>query len=114
MNPAAGLAVFSKPSFCRKLSAHDVPSFAYREISVMPGANFRGFVSGCRADCEQGFGGVQGVWQRSSIFDPISNWFRLEPFKDTAVPKTSGENVANPPWPNRRSYRSLQPPATDG
>lgn len=106
--------VFSKPCFCRKLSAHDVLSSAYREISAVLRANFRGFVSGCQADYEQGLGGVQGVWQRSGIFNPISKWFRLEPFKDTAVPKNSGENVANTLWLNCRSYGSLQPPATDG
>lgn len=96
------------PASAESLSAHDVPS------STVLGANFRGFVSGCRADCEQGLRGVQGVWQRSGIFNPVTNWFRLEPFKDTAVPETSGENVANPLWPNRRNYGWLQPPATEG
>lgn len=58
MNPMAGLVVFSKPSFCRKLSAHDVPSSAYRDISAVLGANFKCFV-GCRADCKEGLRGVQ-------------------------------------------------------
>lgn len=58
--------------------------------------------------------GVQLICQRSDIFNPIFNWFRLEPLKDTAVPKTSEEIVAKPAWPNRRSYGSLQAPATDG
>lgn len=43
---------------------------------------------------------------------PIFNWFRLEPLKGPAVPKISEENVAKPSWPNRSSYRLLQPPAT--
>jgi len=43
VNPAVGLAMFYKPSFCRRLGA----SFDYRGTSVVLGANLRGFVSGC-------------------------------------------------------------------
>lgn len=96
MNPAAELVVFSKPSFSRKLRAHDVPSSAYRDISAVLGANFKCFVSGCRADCKERLRGVQLICQSSGIFNPIFNSFRLEPLKDTAVPKTSEENVAKP------------------
>lgn len=47
MNPVVGLVAFSKPSFCRKLRAHDVTSSAYRDISAVLGANFKCFVCGC-------------------------------------------------------------------
>lgn len=111
MSPAAGLTVVSKHSFSRKLSAHDVPSSAYGEISAVLGANFRALSGAVElTENKRCSGSLAEVWH----FQPCFQLVQAGAFKDTAVPETGGENVSNPPWPNRRSYGSLQPPATAG
>lgn len=76
-NPAVGL-VFSKPQLLQKAQCPWCPLLCLHGIL---GANFRGFVRGCWADCEHSFRGVQGVWQRSGIFSLFltgSDWSLLK------------------------------------
>lgn len=81
MNPAAGLVASSKPSFCRKLSACDVPSSAYRDISVVLGANFKCFVGGCRLTAKtdsEVFSNLSEVWHFHPLFSTGSGWSLLK------------------------------------